>query len=182
MEKRELIIEYEEYTSKEELPEDEKVLVEEAWKAREKAHAPYSNFKVGAAVRTEEGEIFKGGNREVANYKGTCAERAAIIGATNAGADKRIAKIAIAGGPESLNPQESPTEEEADFITPCGQCRQDIRGVEDFREVNNSEDSREIIILMTSTYHGKILRVVGIKKLLPFGFGPANLGLGAGKE
>ncbi len=75
------------------------------------AHAPYSKFRVGAAVRASDGRIFAGCNVENASYGLTiCAERAAIFAAVAAGA-KRIGAIAIvASGPQSP--------------FPCGACRQ----------------------------------------------------------
>ena len=77
--------------------------------ARERAYAPYSNFQVGAAILTTEGEIFAGCNVENASYGLTmCAERAAAANAVAAG-HRRFAAIAVA----------SPA-----AVTPCGACRQ----------------------------------------------------------
>jgi cytidine deaminase len=79
--------------------------------AMRNAHAPYSKFRVGAAVRTEDGRIFAGCNVENASYGLTiCAERNAVFAAVAAGA-KRIAAVAItASGPQPP--------------FPCGACRQ----------------------------------------------------------
>jgi cytidine deaminase len=90
-----------------------KNLIEKARQARENAHAPFSNFKVGAALETEEGEVFTGCNIENASYGLTmCAERVAIFKAVSEG---RIAfaKLAIVADTENLTP-------------PCGACRQII--------------------------------------------------------
>lgn len=88
-------------------------LIEAAIKARENAHAPFSNFKVGSALLTENGEIFTGCNVENATYGLTiCAERVAIFKAISDGA-KNFTKIAVAADTENLTP-------------PCGACRQII--------------------------------------------------------
>ena len=88
-------------------------LVEKAVKVREIAYAPFSKFKVGAAVETETGEIFTGCNVESASYGLTvCAERVAIWKAVSEG-KKKFSRIAIVADTEELTP-------------PCGACRQII--------------------------------------------------------
>lgn len=80
---------------------------------REKAYAPYSNFKVGAAVETDEGNIYTGCNVESASYGLTvCAERVAIWKGISRG-EKRFGRIAVVVDTEELTP-------------PCGVCRQII--------------------------------------------------------
>jgi cytidine deaminase len=89
-------------------------LFDAALAAYRRAYAPYSNFPVGAAIRTPEGVIFSGANVENAAYPaGTCAEAGAIA-AMITGGGKRIAEIVVVGGGEGL-------------CTPCGACRQRIR-------------------------------------------------------
>ena len=91
---------------------DEK-LVKAAIKARENAHAPFSNFKVGAAVETKSGEIVTGCNIENATYGLTiCAERVAIFKAVSEG-EREFVKIAVVADTANLTP-------------PCGACRQII--------------------------------------------------------
>jgi cytidine deaminase len=91
-----------------------KELIEAASRVRENAHAPYSRFRVGAAVLDEAGRIHVGANVENAAYpEGICAETAAIA-AMVAGGGRRIAAIAIVG-------------EGAAPCPPCGGCRQRIR-------------------------------------------------------
>ena len=86
-------------------------LLEAARTVRERAHAPFSRFKVGAAVEDEEGRIFTGCNVENATYGLTlCAERVAIFKAISEGAG-RIRRIAVVADTEALTP-------------PCGACRQ----------------------------------------------------------
>ena len=88
-------------------------LVEAAAEVRERAYAPYSNFKVGAAIRAESGRVYQGVNVENAAYpQGTCAEAGAIA-AMIAGGDTRIAEVAvIADAPRP--------------VPPCGGCRQKL--------------------------------------------------------
>ncbi len=88
-------------------------LIETARKVRENAHAPYSNFKVGAALRAASGAVYAGCNVEnVAYPEGTCAEAGAIA-AMVAGGDSQIAEIAVIA--DSPKP-----------VSPCGGCRQKI--------------------------------------------------------
>ena len=88
-------------------------LIAEAKMAREKAYAPYSNFKVGAAVLTIDGKIFIGSNVENSSYGlSICAERAAIFNAVSSGY-KKFTKIAV------VTDSEPPS-------SPCGACRQVI--------------------------------------------------------
>lgn len=88
-------------------------LVEAAGQVREKAYAPFSEFKVGAAVETKEGKIYTGCNIESASYGLTvCAERVAIWKAVSEG-EKEFTNIAVVVDTEELTP-------------PCGVCRQII--------------------------------------------------------
>ena len=86
-------------------------MLEHAMKAREYAHAPFSRFKVGAALLTSEGKIYRGCNIENATYGLTvCAERVALWKALSEG-ERSFAQIAVASGGD-------PT------AAPCGACRQ----------------------------------------------------------
>ncbi|MFP1643955.1 cytidine deaminase [Pontitalea aquivivens] len=88
-------------------------LVEAAREARENAYAPYSRFKVGAAVRGKSGRIYRGVNVEnVAYPEGTCAEAGAIAAMVAAGETELIEVAVIADSP-------SP-------VPPCGGCRQKL--------------------------------------------------------
>jgi len=94
-------------------------LVTAAEAARENAHAPYSNFAVGAAVIGESGVVFAGCNVENASYGlSVCAERNAVAAAVAAG-EKTLTAMAVVTG---TNP---PT-------TPCGACRQVLAEFGDF--------------------------------------------------
>ena len=93
--------------------DDLKALVATAMRARDEALAPFSNFKVGAALETEDGAIYTGCNIESASYGSTvCAERVAIWKALSEG-ERRFKRIAIIADTERLT-------------TPCGTCRQII--------------------------------------------------------
>ncbi|MCC7306040.1 MAG: cytidine deaminase [Acidobacteria bacterium] len=88
-------------------------LINAAHGVRENAFAPYSNFKVGAAVETDEGNIYTGCNVESASYGLTvCAERVAIWKGISRG-EKKFGRIAVVVDTEDLTP-------------PCGVCRQII--------------------------------------------------------
>ena len=91
----------------------EEELIAEAEKARQNAYAPYSNFKVGAAVETDNGDIYIGCNVESASYGLTvCAERVAIWKGISRGVTK-FGRIAVVVDTEEPTP-------------PCGTCRQII--------------------------------------------------------
>lgn len=86
-------------------------LIEAAIAARENAHAPFSKFRVGAALQDENGRIFTGCNVENATYGLTvCAERVAVLKAVSEGARNFVA-VAVAADTDTLTP-------------PCGACRQ----------------------------------------------------------
>lgn len=113
---RKLIISYKEYAF-DELSGEDRQLVEAAVGAMQSAYSPYSNFKVGAAVRLSDGSIVIGSNQENAAYpSGLCAERTAMFAASAQHPELDIRSLAVAGG---LNGQleEVPA-------SPCGACRQ----------------------------------------------------------
>src|SRR5215213_9720429 len=92
---------------------EEKELIEAAQAVRTRAYAPYSNFKVGAALRTKDGKIYTGCNVESASYGLTvCAERVAIWKALSEG-ERQFTELAVVADTETLTP-------------PCGTCRQII--------------------------------------------------------
>ncbi len=95
------------------MQENEKKLIEAATNARDNAYAPYSNFKVGAAVEADDDNIYIGCNVESASYGLTvCAERVAIWKGISRG-EKKFSRIAVVVDTEELTP-------------PCGVCRQII--------------------------------------------------------
>lgn len=128
-------------------------MIEAARAARENAHAPYSKFKVGAAILGESGRIFAGCNVENAAYpQGQCAESSAIGTMVTAG-DRHIRAIAVIGG-------EAGAEE---ICTPCGGCRQRIR------EFATPETPIHICD------PAGLRRTFSLETLLPESFGPTNL-------
>jgi cytidine deaminase len=136
---------------------DYKELVKMALEAREMSYSPYSNFKVGAALLTKNGKVYKGCNIENAAYSpGNCAERTAIFKAVSEG-EKDFAAIAIVGGPADNG--------ELTICPPCGVCRQVI---------NEFVDCEEFDIIL-GTNKPEDMKVYKLKELLPLGFGPGDL-------
>ena len=130
-------------------------LIDLAIEARKAAYTPYSNFKVGAALLSKEGEVYKGCNIENAAYNPTnCAERTAFFKAVSEGVTE-FETIAIVGGYD---------QEELKFCPPCGVCRQVMM------EFCKSDKFRVLLL----DEKGEIKSYL-LKELLPFGFGPKNL-------
>ena len=119
-------------------------LIDAAKAVRENAYAPFSSFKVGAAIETDDGEIIDGCNVESASYGLTvCAERVAIWKAISQG-KRKITRIAVVADTEELTP-------------PCGVCRQIIW-----------EFGGDIPVIFANL-HGKV-ETVQMKDLLPRAF------------
>lgn len=159
MQTKELRILVEEYNSAEELPEADRELVLAARDASKNAYAPYSQFHVGAALRLENGEIFKGNNQENSAFTaGLCAERVALFYANAVLPDVAVTSIAVTA--ENLHGLI------ADPVKPCGSCRQAMVETETrFRQPMR-------IILDGKS---KIQVFNGVENLLPFAFKPASL-------
>ena len=99
---------------------DNAELIRAAFEARRSSYAPYSDYKVGAALYTKEGRIIKGCNIENSSYGlSNCAERTAIFKAVSEGF-RDFEAIAIVGG-------SSEGSETGDYAYPCGACRQVMR-------------------------------------------------------
>ena len=125
-------------------------LLQVARTAREKAHAPYSNFLVGAAVRAESGQVYGGCNVENAAYpEGICAEASAIAAMVLAG-ESKIVEVLVVGVSDEP-------------VTPCGGCRQKIR---EFA-------SPDVSVHIASPEGVKL--TMTLDTLLPQSFGPDNL-------
>lgn len=108
----------------EELPKEERELVESAIAATDHAYAKYSNFMVGAAIRLSDGSVMIGANQENAAFpSGLCAERTAIFAAQAQYPEKAITMLAVAARNENGFLKEP--------VTPCGSCRQVMLEVED---------------------------------------------------
>lgn len=119
------------------------------------SYAPYSNFKVGAALLTKAGKLYTGCNIENAAYTPTnCAERTAFFKAVSEG-EREFQAICIVGGKDGVL---------TEYAAPCGVCRQVMM------EFCNSETFQ--IILATGREQYEIFT---LKEMLPLGFGPDNL-------
>lgn len=115
-------------------------LMEQAQKARENSYAPYSHFRVGAALLSKSGKIYLGCNIENAAYSATvCAERTAIFKAVSEG-ERDFEAIAIAGGREG---------ETSELCAPCGVCRQVIAEFcpKDFKIILGNNNKFEVYTL-----------------------------------
>ena len=123
--------------------EDYKQLIELAVEARRRAYAPYSNYRVGAALRTKTGKVYTGVNVENAAYPASiCAERVAVFKAVSEGEVEFevIAVVTDTGG------------------SPCGSCRQVL-----------AEFGLDTIVLIADG-NGKLIRVASVDELLPEAF------------
>ena len=130
-------------------------LLAAAQAARDNAYAPYSKFKVGAAVETVDGEIFTGCNIENAAYTPTnCAERTAFFKAVSEGV-RDFEAICIVGGKN---------QKATGYTAPCGVCRQVMM------EFCNPKTFKIILAIDRENY-----RIYTLEDMLPQGFGPANL-------
>ncbi len=130
-----------------EMTVDEQQLIDAAKEVRPNAHAPYSGYRVGAALIDDTGTLHTGCNVENAAFpEGTCAE-ANAIGSMVAAGGKRIVAIAAVGGADEI-----------EACTPCGGCRQSILEFAD-------ENTRIILI-----GEGKQIDSYSIDELLPAAF------------
>lgn len=121
-----------------------------AKQVRENAYAPYSNFKVGAAIRTTSGNIYQGCNVEnVAYPEGTCAEAGAIAAMCAAG-ERDIAEVYVIA--------QSPAP-----VPPCGGCRQKI-----------AEFAARDVVVTLATTTGTELRMT-VAELLPGAFDASHM-------
>jgi len=129
--------------------QDRRSLIDLAVEASRRAYAPYSNYLVGAALRTKSGRIFTGCNIENAAYPtGMCAERVAIFKAVSEG-ERQFEVMAVAtsnGG------------------TPCGSCRQVM-----------AEFGLDTVILVSDA-QGRLQQETTVADLLPGAFTPKDMG------
>ena len=126
-------------------------LIEEAYQAKKQSYAPYSNFHVGAALLTSDGEIYKGCNIENAAYSPTnCAERTAFFKAVSEG-KREFAAIAIVGDKE-------------EYLAPCGVCRQVMSEFCDAKQFT-------VILARSKTDYERYT----LEELLPKSFSKSNL-------
>ena len=142
-----------------ELSNDEKKLIQIAKDATVQAYAPYSKFRVGAAVLLDNGEILYGNNQENAAYpSGLCAERVVLFYANARYPEAKVLTLAIAA--QNIN----------GFLTepvsPCGACRQALLEAE-------NRYSQKMRLLLYGT--NEIIIVDSVKDILPLSFGMSSL-------
>ena len=137
----------------------ERELVKAAIEASENSYSPYSDFRVGAAILSEDGTVFTGANVENASYgAGICAERSAAVKAVSEG-NKNFKAVAIFRSPEGA------IGDELQYAFPCGICRQFLNEF--------SDENMVVLVGKTEDDYKKFL----LKELLPESFGPKDLNL-----
>ncbi|MGL5831060.1 MAG: cytidine deaminase [Candidatus Altimarinota bacterium] len=149
-------IEYQDL-AREELSQPELNDLETATLARLNAHAPYSNFKVGATIRTNDDQVFEGWNVENIVYDGLHAEENALGRIPTISREQGLKSIIVVGGPHQTDSEE--------IVTPCGACRQKLL------EFIRVEDNPSVIM---GGIRGRIIKV-NLRDLLPFGFSPESI-------
>lgn len=145
--------------SSEDWSEEDRKLMEAARGILEKAHAPYSDFLVGAALLLENGEFFVANNQENVSFPvGVCAERAVLSYAMGNNPELKPVKLAIVAKRRK--------DSGVATVTPCGLCRQTINEYE-------VKFGVKIKIMMLAP-DGTMLVADGIEQLLPFRFNDLN--------
>lgn len=161
MSEKRVYIDYSVFESPEKLPDLDRQLLEKAMESAQKAYAPYSRFRVGAAVLLNDDSVISGNNQENAAYpSGICAERVALFYASSQKPGTVVKKIAIVA-PDSPAGRDFP-------ITPCGACRQVMAEYEGLQN-----EPLEIILWEGK---GSVWIFKGITQLLPFYFSTKSLG------
>ena len=148
-------ISYEAYDHLDELEMKDQLLCAAAEKALQSSYSPYSNFKVGTAVRLADGQIILGSNQENLAYpSGLCAERVALFTIGAAYPDALIESMVITAHTDNFKIVQP--------VTCCGACLQVMSEFE-------QKQKKEIAIIFYCI-GGQILKVKGVKSLLPFAF------------
>lgn len=151
----EIICHLTEFEREEELTTEDNLLIKEAKAVAKDAYAPYSHFRVGAAVLLDNGIIVRGNNQENASYPiGLCAERVAIFSAGANYPGVGIKAIAVTASSDEFTISKP--------VPPCGACRQAIAEYEHRYKKN-------IKLIMTGE-SGKIIVADSIDSLLPLQF------------
>lgn len=146
------------YEQPAELGAAEQALLKKAKEALQNAHAPYSNFQVGAALLLDDGTVVTGSNQENASFPlGLCAERIALANKAANYPKQKVKAVAV-----------SVENETADGIaSPCGMCRQALLENETYQE-------SPIRILLKGP-GDEVYEIASVKQLLPLGFSSKNL-------
>ena len=154
--KKSKALEYEDFADDNELPELEQNLVAKAYSIANDAYAPYSNFKVGAAVLLGNGEVVLGSNQEnIAYPSGLCAERVALF-YTGANFPNETIKLLVIVAKGDLLPFDK-------ILSPCGSCRQVL--------VESQSRQKEPFQVILVSQNRRTIRFSSAKDLLPFAFG-----------
>lgn len=148
------------YQTLQELDDEDQMLVKKAREACSSSYSPYSNFRVGAALLLEDGQIMQGSNQENAAFPdGLCAERVAFFAAGALQPGKRILKIAVAAHENGSTVFQA--------ASPCGSCRQVML------EYEAKQESTIALITQWGQHH--FVKVEAIADLLPFCFSKKDL-------
>jgi len=151
MEKKTYQFEYQKYNNPNELSKENQNLIDLSKKAAEKAYAPYSKFRVGAAILLENGEILSGNNQENASYPvGICAERTLLSYAHANFPESKKLKLAISVLDTSKD------------VSPCGLCRQTLLEYESLQG--------QPIEIMLHNMSGTVIVLPSASSLLPLHF------------
>lgn len=141
------------YKKEEDFPEEDKKLIEAAKGATQMAYAPYSGFRVGAALLLKDGSIITGANQENAAYpESSCAEKVAFFKAATTGNKQMVVKAAVVAEKDG----------KWKAVSPCGGCRQVMLETEAVQGENIA------LIMMADT--DQWVKTKSIKSLLPFSF------------
>lgn len=151
--KKEFTVSYQEFLSPDELSVSDCELVKQAIEATKLSYSPYSQFRVGAAVRLSDGRIFTAANQENAAYpSGLCAERTALFYAHAHSRNASLESIAIAASCNGELVKEP--------VSPCAACRQVMI------EFEKKGDSMSVLMVG----HERILKFSSAHDLVPFSF------------
>ncbi len=155
---RKIALHYLQHASWKAMPKEDRELLERAAKAARRAYAPYSKFRVGAALRMEDGPIVEGNNQENASFPaGTCAERTALHAALSAMPKGTVESMAI------VVPQVRGQRP----VTPCGICRQAL--------LEQERRQEGPIRLLMGIVRGPVIEMFSVDALLPLSFDSAHL-------
>ena len=153
-------ISYKKYSTIDELPESDQLLIKDAKALAKTAYAPYSGFRVASVALMSNGSIVRGTNQENASYPiGLCAERVLLAAASSVAPGQSIQTIAIT--------YESDTVDTSAPVAPCGICRQSLLEFE-------SRFGQPMRILLAADQ--EIVEFESVSMLLPLGFKPHHLG------
>ncbi|MEI6947798.1 cytidine deaminase [Paraflavisolibacter sp. H34] len=155
MEENRFEFSYKVYQSIDELPEDQRLLLQAAREVTEQAYAPYSNFQVGAVARLANGETVPGSNQENASFPaGLCAERVLLASVSSLFPRVPVEAMAISYKSENVKSDHP--------ISPCGICRQSLQEY----ETRTNQPVQLILGGMT----GPVYVIDSASKLLPLAF------------